>query len=324
MDHDLAYCLEQFIDDQVKLIDEDLEKINQIEVEKEKDIKEKKNVLIQKTSSNKIRGSHEDDQRIVDHFIKSLGNIPADDENPKMEKLKRNLHIELSMKVKICLNYITKLRDLAQSIRRSDEFVVECDTFIQRLKEEHESENIYRSLTNLIERCSYIDLTEKLQNWWRDSFGSDILKIIRLNNKYNPRVTKENVAVVLPYSRLVDSAQKVARKRKSESNNRASNRRHKIICEFIEQKRKCESTNENILGPKDTISQIETENIDDVIEYAMNWLKERDQIRQVQKGNEARKLTQVNIRKCKKPLYFTFEKNKVIPICLYYFLLIEI
>ncbi|CAF4108910.1 unnamed protein product, partial [Rotaria sp. Silwood1] len=118
MNDDLAFCLDQFIDDQVKLIDDRLEVLKQDEITECNKIEQEKIIFNKNKPAPKNKGTHYEDQILIDRFIQDLRD---DDENinkPKTivddQSCIDTLRAEISTKVNACSNYITRIRNLAK------------------------------------------------------------------------------------------------------------------------------------------------------------------------------------------------------------------
>jgi hypothetical protein len=191
MDADLAYCLERFIDDQVHMIDDYLETVREEEAIEHQRIEHKKmsRMLKQKNQTNEC--SHDEDETIVQRFVRRLQATTDIDEtavDSDTKNYRKILRDELSKKIKNCSNLMIRLRNLAVPIRGSDEFIWQCDNVIDRFQQGRKTGESYKELYQIIEQSDSKQFVENVQDWWEKSYGSYVLEIIHYNKRFNPRV----------------------------------------------------------------------------------------------------------------------------------------
>ncbi|CAF1297173.1 unnamed protein product [Rotaria sordida] len=153
MHADLAFCLGQFIDDQVKLIDDCLERIKQEQLAACNKNEQKKNLYNKNKPIPKNKA-------LIDQFIQDLCDDDANVSKPKSIIDDPNcidtLHAEVSTKINACSNYITRIRNLAQPLPRTSKFVELCNEAIDYFRRTQEFEDNLKKLYTVLEQC---DLT---------------------------------------------------------------------------------------------------------------------------------------------------------------------
>jgi len=106
MDGDLTFCLGQFIDDQVKLIDDRLEAIKQEEIIACDKIEQEKNLYNKNKPIPTNKGTHYESKALIDQFIQDIRDDDANLSKPKSIIDDPNcidtLHAEVSTKINAC------------------------------------------------------------------------------------------------------------------------------------------------------------------------------------------------------------------------------
>lgn len=280
MDADLAYCLDRFIDDQIKLIDENLEDIREEEIIEHDRIEQLKSSPVVSKTFQTIQGSHEEDEAIVQHFIEALvDNTESGGANNinALEQCRDELRTELSEKVKECMDLITRLRNLAKPILISANFVSKCDEILDRMSEKETIDENFRDLCQVIDTSDSRNIVENMQDWWKEKYGSAIEKILAANRQFNPGVSNHDIAVVLPKSTIISCAKKILWMRNEEPV--AESQKHDIVSEFVQQINSIDDSIRQEISTDDLTAQLENSEVDSAISYAENWLHKRDSIR---------------------------------------------
>ncbi|CAF0962598.1 unnamed protein product [Rotaria sordida] len=196
MHADLAICLGQFIDDQVKLIDDRLERIKQEQIAACNKNEHEKNLYNKNKPIPKNKGTHYENKALIDQFIQDLCDDDANVSKPKSiiddPNCVDTLHAEVSTKINACSNYITRIRNLAQPLPRTSKFVELCNEAIDYFRRTQEFEDNLKKLYTVLE-----------QN-----------KLNHRNQKINSAVTENNFAILSSTSRVIDDVKKLMAARK--------------------------------------------------------------------------------------------------------------
>ena len=281
MDSDLAYCLERFIDDQIKLIDAYLEKVKENETVEYKQIEQMKMVAIAKMKPQPNKGSHVEDAMIVQQFIEGLLEFSGSSETPGSKELRRYREMmctEISAKIDDCSNHIIRLRNLGRPRSRSEKFVRQCNETIELLQNQQTMKENYEKLYHIVYRCNQTNVPDEVQHWWDEAYGLEIAKIIRLNKGFNPGIGNKQIAVLPRWSQPVDCARKIISLRDTGVVD-DSQKKYAIVCEFVRQIRLVDEENRQEISEDDLINQLNTSEIDAAKKYAEDWLSKRDEIR---------------------------------------------
>lgn len=156
MDTDLAFCLSRFIEDQVELINECLDKIQEAEEAERREVEkeETSSITIEQNLANKIKkGAHAEDQAIVNRFVRDLCEPGTSDSSSTIdsnETVRERLCAELSTKLNACSTYITRLRNFARIKPRSTEFVQRCNKGIDLLRRGKEFDVNYKKFCDIL------------------------------------------------------------------------------------------------------------------------------------------------------------------------------
>jgi hypothetical protein len=279
MDTDLAFCLGEFIDDQVKIIDNRLDEIKNEEILECRKIEESQIAYDRKKPPPKNKGSHLDDQTLVDQFLQEL----RDNENTKNTKTIIDdascidtLRAETSTKVNACAKYISRLRNLAQPLPNTSNFVKTCNEAMDYFHRTQEFEENFKGLYTILEQSDMSNVLPNVQKWWKDTYGSTLAEINRRNQKINPAVTENNFAVVSQTSRIIDNARRLITARKVIT---VQSPRLDIIRKFVRRLLAIDEEKREKTDADELIDQLNNRDVEQIIDYAQQWLVKRDEIR---------------------------------------------
>jgi hypothetical protein len=279
MDADLAFCLGQFIDDQVQLIDNRLEEIKKQEIVECRKIEQERILYNQRKPVPKNKGSHYEDQKLVDQFIQELRDSTKTNNTKTMidaQSCIDTLHAEISTKVNACTKYLSRIRNLAQPLPNTSKFVEACNEAIDYFHRPQEFEDNFKALYIILEQSDLNNVLENTQKWWKDTYGTTIADINRRNQKINSAITENNFAVVSPTSRIIDNAKKLIAARKIIS---IPSPKLDIIRKFVRQLLLIDQEKRNTIDADELIKQLNNRDIEQIIAYAKRWLAKRDDIR---------------------------------------------
>ncbi|UJR21795.1 hypothetical protein I4U23_024870 [Adineta vaga] len=280
MDTDLAFCLNHFIDDQVQLIDDCIEKIKQEEEEECHGIEEQQADYIKKRPPPKDKGSHDKEKAFVDKFCDDLRQSGAEPSKTRTviddPACIDSLRAELSVKVGACANYLLRLRNLAQPLPNSTKFVQICNDTIDYFRRQQDFENNFKDLYALIEKSDSDDVIRNIHRWWKDTYGSKIADINQRNQKFNGTITENNFAILSPTSRVITHAKKLIAARQVIP---VEPTYFDIVRKFVRKLLSIDEDKRNEVDADELIDRLNGREIDEIIEYAQRWLAQRDEIR---------------------------------------------
>ncbi|CAF5160972.1 unnamed protein product, partial [Rotaria sp. Silwood1] len=131
----------------------------------------------------KNKGTHYEDQILIDRFIQDLRD---DDENinkPKTivddQSCIDTLRAEISTKVNACSNYITLIRNLAKPLPKTSNFVQACNDAIDYFRRSQEFEQNFNKLYSILEQSDASNVISNSQKWWKDTYGDTIAELNR-------------------------------------------------------------------------------------------------------------------------------------------------
>jgi hypothetical protein len=280
MDDDLAYCLGQFIDDQVEFIDKRLRDIKQEENVECRRLEEEKQGFDKKRPPPKNNGSHHEDKALVDQFIRDLRDSTKDSSTPKTiiddQTLIGRLRAEVSTKVGACANYVNRIRNLAQPLPRTTQFVQSCNEAMEHFRRPQELEENFTRLRIISEQSDADDIGKNVQKWWKDSYGDTISGINRRNLKINAAANENNFAALSSTSRILDNAKKLIAARKIIY---VEPPKLEIIRQFVRQLLVLDEENRDKINADNLIDQLNKSDNETAVKYATTWLEKRDEIR---------------------------------------------
>ena len=279
MDADLAFCLGNFIDDQVELIDKQLDKINQNEEAECRQIEKEKAVHNQNKPPPKNKGLHYEDQSLVDRFIEELREAtqPTNTRNVIDDPACiATLHAESSTKVNACAKYITRLRNLAKPMPNTARFVQTCNETIDYFQKTQEFERNFKTLMLVLEQSDEGNVLPNVQNWWKDAYGSRISEVNHRNDRFNKAVTENNFAVLSQTSQILDNSRKLLAARTVVV---VAPPTREIIRKFVRRMLATDEDSREKIDENDLIEQLDSQGADEAIKYARRWLAKRDEIR---------------------------------------------
>lgn len=281
MNADLAYCLERFIDDQIQMIDDHLEIVKQNESVECQRIERMKIVSAAKKKPPVNKGSHDEDARIVQKFVRGLDDFADDEKTPAgraMKKYREMLHNEFSAKISDCENHLTRLRKLARPIGASLDFRILCDETIVRLRNARTTPGNFAELDRILERSSSNAVGHDVQQWWNRTYGSGVVKIIRLNRRFNPSVGNKDITAITSWSQPIDCSRKFIQVRRERVVADAKIK-YELISEFVHEIQSIDQNNREEINEKDLIDQLNNGDIEIARKYAETWLNKRDDVR---------------------------------------------
>lgn len=279
MNSDLAYCLERFIDDQIQLIDDYLKKVKENETIEYQRIQQMKMLAIEKIKLQTDEGSYDEGGMIVQRFVEGLLDIANSSNVAVLTEVRRYREMmctEFSAKIDDCSNLVIRLRNLARPTFRSNSFVKQCNETIKRLQRAQTTTENYDKLYQIINQSEQRNVVDNVQHWWDEAYGSAIMKIIRLNKRFNPGIGSRDIAFVPPWSQPIDCARKILSIRKQDMHGN-SQKKYDIVCEFVREIQLIDDENRKEISEDDLINQLNSADIDFAKNYAENWLKKRNQ-----------------------------------------------
>jgi hypothetical protein len=279
MDADLAFCLGQFIDDQVQIIDDSLEKIKQEEIVEYRKIEKEQIAYNKKKPAPKKKGSYHEDKNLVDQFIQELRNSIQPSNTKSIVDDKNcidTLRADVSTKVNASTKYIRRLRNLAQRIPNSSKFVQTCNETMERFRQAQKREDNFKKLCTVLEESDKDNVLSNVQKWWKDTYGSTITDINRRNQRFSAAVTENSFVSVSKRSRIAENSSRLLDARKIIF---VQPSKLDIIRKFVAQLLSIDEEKRDTINADELIDQLNTRNIDDIIDYAKQWLAKRDEIR---------------------------------------------
>jgi hypothetical protein len=279
MDADLAFCLGQFIDDQVQIIDDSLEKIKQEEIVEYRKIEKEQIAYNKKKPAPKKKGSHHEDKTLVDQFIQELRNSIQPSNTKSIVDDKNcidTLRAEVSTKVNASTKYISRLRNLAQPMPNTSKFVQTCNETMEHFRQAQKREDNFKELCIILEESDKDNVLSNVQKWWKDTYGSTITDINRRNQRFNGAITENSFVSVSKRSRIAENSSRLLDARKIIF---VQPSKLDIIRKFVAQLLSIDEEKRDTINADELIDQLNTRNIDDIIDYAKQWLAKRDEIR---------------------------------------------
>ena len=246
MDEDLAFCLDRFINDQMKIIDEDLAKITQDELDECDRIEAQKRHSPLTSPSPRNKGSHGEDNAPVDRLIRDLR---ACDDVEQTTTIVENqtcldsLRAEILTKIGACTTYLGRLRDSAVRLRRAGKFMRDCDAMIDYCLRPATFDRNFRRLCARLKTTDEKNVGEQIREWWSDAYGSSIAELNRRNEQIDLTDNEEGYTVVWSTSRIIEQGENLIRTRKQ------------------------------------VVDKLNAGSTDKDVAYARQWLHDRDEIR---------------------------------------------
>lgn len=289
MNADLAFCLDQFADDQLKLVDGILEKIQAEETLEFQKVKQEEEspATIEQHRINKIRkGTHKEDQTIVNKFIQDLHESSIIREQPRNndnDVVRDTLQAEIKTKLGACSSYVSRLGKLAKRKSNSTEFQQRCHEAVDLLRDPREFEEKFDELCALLEQSDICNCAQNVEQWWKEAFGNTIADINHRNKRFHPTIIEKNFANLSSRSRIVQRATTMIEKRKSLKTNQLD--KYDVICNFVQQIQLIDENNCQETKADDLINKLNDNDNQLAIDYAKTWLKQRDEIRNQKEEN---------------------------------------
>ena len=279
MDADLAFCLGQFIDDQVQIIDERIEAIQNEEDAACRQIEQDKINFEKKKPPPKNKGSRYEDQTLVDRLIQELRDDGATKDTKTIiddETCIATLRAEASTKVNAASKYISRLRSLAKPLPNTTNFVKACAEQMDYFNRTQEFDRNFKELLVILEETDASNVLENVRRWWKNAYGSAIAELNTRNNKINPAINDNNYPTLSQTNRIIDNARKLIAARTIVV---VEPPKLEIIRRFVRRllaldEEKREQTNEEEL-----INHLNSLPIEQIINYAQQWFDKRDKIR---------------------------------------------
>ena len=279
MDENLAFCLGQFIDDQVLLIDKKIDNIKADEKKEYAKLERAHAEFERKKPPAKDKGSHGDDQRLVDRFVADLRETDAVgptrtviDDPTRIDALRA----EISTKVGACVNYVQRLRGLAANLPNTKKFVELCNDTVNYCRQTNTYEENFDKLYEVLQNTDEDNLLTNTRRWWKDSYGGRIAEINTRNQKINSPITDNGFATISPTSRIMDNGKMLLTARKVEI---VASPKEGIIRRFVRQLLTLDEERRGSIAEDQLIEQLNNGSTDEAVRYARQWLNERDEVR---------------------------------------------
>ncbi|CAF1383711.1 unnamed protein product [Adineta ricciae] len=280
MDDDLAFCLNEFIDEQVQLIDDCVEEIKKEEEDQCGKLEEEQAKYIAARPPPKDKGSHQEEKALVDKFCDDLRRAGAEPSKTRTviddPACIASLRAELSAKVNSCVGYLTRLRNLADPLPNSSKFVQLCNDTMDYCRSQQDFEDNFKDLYALVEQSDSDEIIGSIHRWWKSTYGSRIAKINERNQKFNGAITEPNFAVLSPTSRVIAHAKKLIAARQVIPIEPAY---FDIVRKFVRKLLAIDEDKRKEVNANELADQLNGMEIEEIIKYAEKWLEERDAIR---------------------------------------------
>lgn len=279
MDSDLAFCLGNFIDDQVQIIDiriDDIKKEEDVECEK---IEKQRISFDQKRPRPKNKDSHGEDKYFVDQFIQELRDNSATNNKKTIiddPSCIDTLRAEVATKVNASATYISRIRNSAKPLPNTTRFVQACNETLEYFQRTQQFEDNFRLLFSILEDTDASNVFQNVQKWWKDVYGSKLSDLNTRNNNINKAITDNNVTFVSPTSRIIANAKKLISARKVIA---VVPPRDDIVRKFARQLLTIDEELRDKTNPNELFDQLNSLDTELIIDYANRWLIKRDEIR---------------------------------------------
>lgn len=279
MDDNLAFCLGQFIDEQVKIIDDKIDEIKNDEREKCRAIEKARDEYERKKPPAKNKGNHGEDQRLVDQFIDEMRAV----ENVKPQRNVLDdptrvdaLRAEIQTKVGACANYVTRLRGLAMPLPNSKQFVTLCSETIIYCKSGSKFQENFELYNQVLQETEDDALLTNTRQWWKDTYGGKVAEVNERNKKFNPAIIDLGFVTIAPNSRIMDNGRQLLSARKVEV---IPSPKGGIIRRFVRHLLSLDEDRRASVDEEKLVEQLNEGPVDEAVNYARQWLKKRDEIR---------------------------------------------
>jgi len=279
MDEDLAFCLGNFIDDQVQLIDDRIGEIEKEETEKYEKIRKEKSIFLKKKPPEKDHGSHSADQALVDGFVQELRDKGTTKEKRTViddETCIGTLRAETQTKVNAAGQYILRLKNSARSFGNTKNFVELCNETYEYINSAQRFQVNFDELMTILQEADADNVVQHVRRWWKDAYGARISEINTRNNKFNQAATENNYATLTQTNRIFDNAKKLLAARTVVY---VEPPRLEIIRKFVRQLFILDKDKQDETNPDELCKQLDRLDVDGMINYAQQWLAKRDEIR---------------------------------------------
>ena len=279
MDEGLAFCMGQFIDEQMELMDDRLADINKKEAEECLRIENAKREADKKKPPPKNKGSHDQDKALVDRLTRDLSDTANDtgsrtviDDPAAIDALRA----ETQTKIGACSKYLARLRNLAQPLPHTKSFVQSCNETIDLCRRADYFDESFRRLCTILAESDNDNFVRNAQQWWKSTYGERIADLNRRNQKINAAITEDNFAVVSPTSRIVANARTILGARQIVV---AEPPKGEIIRQFVHRHLALDQERQKRTNPDTLFEELNTADNAKAIDYAQQWLHTRDEIR---------------------------------------------
>ncbi|CAF3537907.1 unnamed protein product [Rotaria socialis] len=280
MDEDLAFCLGNFIDEQVKVIDDRLKELQEEENKECRRLEQEQSDANSRKPRPKNKGSHHEDQTLVDQFIQDL----REDENMVNNKKPiiddpvciATLNAEISTKINATANYLNRIRNLARTQSRTTDFVESCNQSIASFRRAQVNENNFQELCSSLAESDADTFAHNTQQWWKEKYGNAVGELNRRNQKINPAATESNFAALSSSSRILDYARKLIAARTVIP---VKSQKTEIIRKFVNRLLILDEEDRDKTDPEKLIDELNTSDIEQIGAYTTKWLEKRDGVR---------------------------------------------
>lgn len=288
MNAELAYCLEHFIDDQIRSIDETIQdgKMKE-EIECDKIEQKKKKFLVLRKKTHVNQGVHDEDAAAVQRFVSTFVEQRQQEKSAMSEELRQSrkrLEDLLQKKIIDCCNHIIRLNNLAVPTLHSSDFAIECELILERFQSQEIFKDNCEKLFAILEQTLQLNVFSNVQKWWNDNYEKYVRKIIRLNKSFTPGVGMNQCITLTRRDEIIRNANDVILKIKEDKVKK--DEAYKTICKFVREIRSMDEETRKEVSENELITQLNNNETDFALNYAQKWLKKRDDKREKSKKEE--------------------------------------
>ena len=260
MDIDVAFCLGEFIAEQVQLIDEKIDEIRQEE-------------------RDKFKGNAQEERCLVEQFIDDLR--AAADVRPIRNVLNdptrvEALRAEILTKVGTCVTYVTRLRGLATPLPNTKAFVTLCTDTINYCRNTKAFDENFQAYNQLLMETEDGDLLSNTQKWWKKAYGGRVAEVNERNKRFNPALTDTGFVTIAENSRIMDNGRLLLSTRKVDV---VASPKEGIVRRFVRSLLTLDENRRKSVNEEQLVAELDKMSVNDAARYARTWLKQRDDIR---------------------------------------------
>lgn len=279
MDTDLAFCLENFIHDQVQLIDDRIRAIEDQEAAECEKIRRERSIFEKKKPPEKNNGSHNADQALVDRFIQELRDKGTAKEKRTViddETCIATLRAETQTKVNATGQYVVRLKNSARSFANTKSFIETCNETVEYFNSAQNFQKNFDELMTILQEADADTVVQRVRQWWKNAYGSRVAEVNTRNSKFNQAATENNYATLTQTNRIFDNAKKLIAARTVVF---VEPPKLEIIRKFVQQLFVLDEDKQKETTRDELIKHLNSLEIDGMNDYARQWLKKRDDIR---------------------------------------------